>query len=369
VPRIRVLAAALLVGAVLTGCSLSSVKDEKVALAGVRDAVVVTDGGAERAAADGDILAKGATVRTRAGGTASLVVRGRRVVLGGDTEVTVHDGATVELGGGALLVDRRQGPGVTIEAGDSLVENVGSGAVRVERGYSVLVAGLSAGARVRTATGQKLDLDALYQVVVPGRALPRTALPLQLRHDTWEQDVVPDLLADDERLNDLASGLIGPAAPALPATYREAGGVHRADLVLADAIGRAAARDGAGRRSAAGRARVLRGEGGSWGVVARLLNAAVVDVGVALSEVLRGVPATAADPSASPTTPSGIVAGRTPQPGVTRSPSPGSPSPSKTPKPTEPSESPTEEPTEPTESPDPIEELFSSLPTPPPILP
>src|SRR3954451_19712596 len=93
------LLAAACVAFSLTGCG-SSVADVPVALADVRAAVVVT-GTSERPAANGGHLRKGDRVRTAAGGTATLVVRGRRVVLGGTTEVGVPDGATVELDRGA----------------------------------------------------------------------------------------------------------------------------------------------------------------------------------------------------------------------------------------------------------------------------
>ena len=347
------LVAAGLAAAALTGCS-SSVRDEKVTLAGVRDAYVVTASG-DRPLTDGETLGKGDRVRTGSSGTATLVVRERRVVLGGATEVTVPDGASIDLAKGALLVDRRRGPGLTLRAADTTIDEIGTGALRVERAFSVRVAALSASARVRTITGESLDLDALFQVGVAGRALPQVGLPLQLRHDAWERDVVAGLLADDERLNDLASGLTGRGAPILPATYRQ--GRIGAEQALADAIERAA-----GRPSSVSRARVLRSEGGSWGVIARLLDAAVADVGTALSEVLNGVPATSPSATARPGGP-GVVAGGTPQPGTSPTPTP---QPTRTPDPTR---SPTPGPTSPTESPSTspgvLDTVFSVLETPP----
>ena len=279
----------------------------------------------------------------------------------------VPDGATVELGLGSLLVDRRHGPGVTVHAGDTTVDNLGQGAVRIEKSFSVLVVALSAKARVRTTTGPRLGLDELYQVRVAGRALPPNGKPVQLRHDDWERQVVPGLLADDDRLNDLYNGLRGPGAPVLPASYVAANAVRAGELVLADAIGRAAAKSEPARRSAGNRARQLRGEGGSWGVVAHLLDASVVDVGSALAEVLNGIPADAPD-SPSPTrTPGGAVAGKSPDPGVTPSPTPTGGR-TKDPGPTD---APTDEPTEPSETPDTIESIISGLPSPlvPPLFP
>lgn len=359
VPRIRAGAAlaTVLVAAVLTGCQFTSVKDEAVELVDASNAFVVS-GGTERPARSGDSLGKGDGVLTRAGGRVTLEVRDRRVVLGADTQVVVPDGETVDLARGALLVDRRRGPGVTVRAGDTTVDNVGTGALRIERAFSVLVAGLSTGARVRTATGARLGLEELYQVVVAGRSLPRTGLPLQLRHDAWEKEVVAGVVADDARLNDLAEGLDGPGAPVIPASYTVNGGARATDLVLADAIGWAAANSDAERRREANRARVLRGEGGSWGVVAHLLDARVADVGEALAGVLNGLVVAAPEEPAPSRTP-GAVAGRSPQPGVTRSPSPTST------RSTAPGTSaPPTETSSPTETPNAVESILSALPTP-----
>jgi hypothetical protein len=306
-------AAALLAAAGLTACS--DVRDEDVTLAGVRDAVVVS-GGSERAAAEGAKLGKGDRVRTGASGSATLVVRDRRVLLAPSTEVVVPDGASVDLARGALLVDHRDGPGVTVRAGDTTVDDIGDGAVRVERRLSVVVSALSAGSRVRTASGQRLSMDPLYQVSVAGRALPREAAPLQLRHDAWERDVVATLLADDTRLNALAAGLDRPAA-ILPASFPRTPGVRPSDTLLADAIDRAAGEQG--------RALSLRTRGGSWGVVAALLDTSAVEVGTALSAVLRGVPAPSASSSPRP-----VVAGESPRGDVTRPRPSSSPAPSPT---------------------------------------
>ena len=317
VPLIAVSAA--LAAGVLTGCNVGSVRDADVSLAGVRDAVVVS-GGTERTASDGTKLGKGDRVRTGKSGSATLVVRDRRVVLAASTEVVVPDGATVELARGALLVDRRRGPGVTVDAGDTTVDSIGTGALRVERRFSVLVAALSATSRVRTATGQRLDLPALYQVAVAGRALPREAVPLQLRHDDWERGVIGSILADDTRLNALAASLDGPGAPSIPAAYKPASGTRASDAVLPEAIARAARKDAA-------RARDLRARGGSWGVVAAILGTSAVRVGTTLAAVLDGTPA----PAQGGPSPTPVVAGGSPRPVVepSGSPSPGRPQPTR----------------------------------------
>jgi hypothetical protein len=342
-PGLGGVAAVACLAATLTGCSLTPVKDQPVTLSGVRAAVVVS-GGTERPATDGAHLRKGDRVRTAPGGSATLTVRDRRVVLGESTDVVVPDGATVSLIGGSLLVDHRHGPGVTVLAGDTTVDRIGDGAVRVQRTFTVLVAALSAPAHVSTATGEDRLVAALYQTSVAGRALPTEAVPLHLRRDAWERAVVADLVADDVRLSGLARGIAGGEA------------------LLAEAIGRAAGRDDAARRGFAKRAETLRGEGGSWGVVARLVRTSVLDVGTALAAVLHGVPTEGPATQQPGSDGSHVVAGGTPQPTPERTPDP-SPSTSHDPG----SHPPTSEP--PTSSPPSsqsvVEMLQSAIPTPP----
>lgn len=330
------LCAVALAAATLSGCNLGSVRDEEVSLSAVRDAVVVS-GGAERPAADGASLRKGDRVRTGPSGSATLVVRDRRVVLAPATEVVVPDGATVDLARGAVLVDRRRGPGITVTAGDTTVDEIGTGALRVERRLTVLVAALSARSRVRTATGQRLAVDRLHQVAVAGRALPREAVPLQLRHDAWERSVVADLVADDERLNALAAGLDGPGA-IVPVSLKPRTGTRASDGLLPEAIARAARKDPAAARS-------LRARGGSWGVVAALLGTSAIDVAPALEAVLRGEPPPPS-PSSSPTG-GGVVAGPSPRPDGSRP----QPTESRRPTPSRSSGTPPRPPTSPTPSP------------------
>lgn len=334
--------AAACAASALAGCGFTAVKDEPVTLVSVSGAYVFS--GSERhVARDGEHLRKGDLVRTAPGGAATLVVRDRRVLLAAESDVTVPDGATVELGKGALLVDRRRGPGLTVRIGDTTVDQITSGAVRVEHSLSVSVAALSARVRVRTASGVRRTVPALYQLGVAGRALPEAAAPLQLRDDAWERGVVPDLVADDVRLNDLADGFDAPGSD-LPAAYRPTPGARASDRLLADAIGRAAGRDDAARRKAADRAAALRAQGGSWGVVAAIVRTRAVAVGTALADVLRaGVPTVAPKPGAS-TPPDGIFPGPSPQPGVTPTPIPSPSRSSRSPKPPTQSPSPTSSP-------------------------
>jgi hypothetical protein len=350
--------AAALVAVGLGACGGANVRDEEVSLAAVRDAVVVS-GGAERGASDGATLKKGDRVRTGSAGSATLVVRDRKIVLAASTEVVVPDGATVDLARGALLVDRRRGPGVTVHAGDTTVDEIATGALRVERRLTVLVAAFAGRSRVSTATGQRMDVGALHQVAVAGRALPSDAAPLQLRHDDWERGVLPRVLADDTRLNALAAGLDGPRA-IVPVAYRPAAGIRTSDVLLADAIARAA-------RKNAAEARGLRERGGSWGVVAALLGTSAIDVGASLDGVLAGTPAQQPGQPGQPSTgPTGVVAGPTPGPVTRPTPTPSSqpqPRPSGSTGPPRPSTSPSPSPsTSPSQSLDDV--IRQIIPTP-----
>jgi hypothetical protein len=354
-----ILAAAVLLAG-MTACG-SSVANRTVTLADVRSASVVS-GGSSHPAANGEKLRKGDRVRTASGGSAALVVGGRRVVLGSATDALVPDGASVRLDKGSLLVDHRRGPGVTVLAGETTVDAIGDGAVRVDKSYAVLVAAISAPARVRTATGASLGLKKLYQAVASGRALPGAGAALQLRHDSWEKAVVPALLADDTRLNDLATGLDGPGAPVVPALYQPSAGMRTSDRLLAAAIGRAAGRDDHARRRAAENAAALRAEGGSWGVVAAIVRTSALEVGTALAAVLHGVPTTGPAPSQS-SAPGGPVAGPSPQPsvGVSKTPAPPTGRPTTSP----PSNPP---PTPPPSSESVIDKIGKLIPTPSPLL-
>ncbi len=341
----------------VTGCRFTAVKDEPVTLSDVTHAYVLS-GGSEHVAVDGAHLRKRDRVRTTTGGTATLVVRGRRVVLGPNSEVKVPDGANVTLDKGSVLVDRRRGPSVTVNVADTIVDDVGEGAVRIERRLSVLVAALSTDARVRTATGPKLRLPTLYQVSVAGRSLPERGLPLHLRDDDWERSVIADVVADDVHLNDLADGLDSPGALAVPASFEPPPDAPPSDLLLPEAIGRAAGSDEPTRGRLVVQARRLRADGGSWGVVARLVRTTAVDVGSALADVLRLGPTP--EPSQSPTS----TGGPGPSPTTTSGPSGGpSPTTSKTPGP-KPTDEPTDEPTD-TATPGPVDVIQSIISTPP----
>ncbi|HVE98911.1 MAG TPA: hypothetical protein VNA12_07005 [Mycobacteriales bacterium] len=276
-------------------------RDAEVVL---RDAVDVTvsSGTTRRAGVPGESLPPGATVSTGAAGSATLDVRDRLVRLAAATAVGVPDGATVQLTRGSILVDRRNGPEVTVRAGLLVIDEVDSGGLRVDRGFSTRVSVYSGGARARTSD-RRIDVPRLHGVGVAGRALPDRPAPLRLTGDLWEREIIPQVVAADVTLTRLAKGLDtartvpAGAVEVLPAVYRDAlaslpSNAGRSEALLPVAIGEAA-----GGAEEVVRSLDLRAAGASWGVVAALVGARSADVAAELSRLIRR-----ADPSAGPGT-------------------------------------------------------------------
>jgi len=350
--------ALLVIGTLVTGgwrvwSAEGDLADAAVLVAGARQATVTNPGGAPRPAVDGESLAKGAVVTTGAAGAVTLDVRGRQIRLAPSTTVVVPDGAVAELRRGTVLVDRRRGPSVSVRIGDVTLDQVATGVLRADRGFSVRVVVYSGGARART-TDRRLDVPRLHQMAVAGQALPDRAQPLQLTGDDWEREVIPDVSAADAVLSRLARGIDADArlgAPArlavLPAVYRAAVAglppdAGRSEALLPVAIG-LAAQDGPSDTAVA-RADRLRRDGGSWGVVAGLMSSRTADVSRRLADLLSqgsstvaiGGPAGALGGSGEPRPASSASPGPSASPRPSPRPSAGAtsaPSPSPTPTP------------------------------------
>jgi hypothetical protein len=358
----------LLLSVSVIACTGESVRDADVVLSDVRSATVVSSDGSSHQARDGERLRRDDRVRTDPGGAATLTVRSRRVLLGKDTEVTVPDGARLTLARGTLLVDRRRGPALTVDAGQSTVDRIEPGAVRIGRSYAVELAVYSGRARIRSTSGRSLAVPALYQTAAPGRSLATRPSPLALTPgDPWETLVIPAIVVMDEKLTQLARGIdtswTRPAGTVVPAVFAGVDTSRPAsESVLPKAIGEAAARRGL-RADPSGQAVRLRAAGASWGVVAALLDTDLTGVSRALSDLIRGeaptpIPETPGDGGFVTPTPE---PGQTPRPGGTATPkptrSPGEPEPSE-------SESPTPGPTSSIDQV--VKELEELVPTPTP---
>lgn len=314
-------------------------RDADVVLRAGAGVTVTPPGGVARPAVDGESLPRDAVVTTGPGSTATLDVRDRLVLLAPETTVAVPDGAITDLRRGSVLVDRRKGPGLTLRAGALVLDEIEEGAVRVDRGFSTRVSVYSGGARA-TTSDRRLGVPRLHQAAVAGRALPDRPTPLRLMGDDWESLVIPAVTAADAELSQIARGIDrdvrltdSSRVEVLPAVYRGAltelpSGAARSEALLPVAIGLAV------DSTRVPRARQLRGEGGSWGVVAALVGARTASVSARLAQLLAepgeqaavGAPVAGA-PASSDT-------------GVPGSPPVGSPSPSARPSGPRPSGSP-----------------------------
>ena len=351
----------------LTVIGLSGCGDHRLnatTITSVRDAVVVAVDGTTSPATVGRKLASGEALRTAAGGAAVLTTGGRAAYVGGDTLYYVRsDGA--ELRRGALIVDARSGPRAVLDVGPTSVALPRGSVVRLERTAAVRVGALAGPVELSSDTGSRLRLTAYHQAVVVGRVLPSSATPLVLTDDQAERQVVPDLVADDEALRRTAAALdSGPDGRAIVVAATRNGYVAPAafggtvtvspalatrtpvsEVALPVAIARAArGTDAAAVVKATRLAVALRAQGGSWGVVARLVGTTSTAVSAAIDALIGSTLVSApgavpgSQPSSGPTiglpgSPNGPTAGpsSSPKPGTSKSPTPRpTPSPSAT---------------------------------------
>lgn len=384
------LAAPLLLSAVgLAGCGDRPPAETHVVAA--RGAVVVRADGGTSPAAPGQVLRPGEALRTQADGAAILDTRGRQAYLGGDSLYYLPSADRVELRRGALIVDGRHGPALRL-ALDTVAVAAPTGAiVRLERTSTVRV-GVFAGSATLTADGDgALEVPRYRQALMVGQRLPSRPTALVLTAgDPAERRVAPDLVADNEALQRTAAALdagsegrtiisvatrsgwvaqssYAPAAGATPAAAVPA----TSEVALPVAIARAAF--GTDNRAVAAgvrQARALRGENGSWGVVARIVGTDSAAVSGVIDALLGPGFGTGPIPGPGPGDPGGPIinlpggGGPSPSPSPTRSRDP-KPTPSTTPRPTS---TPT-----PTASPGPVDDVKDIVgrlvPTPSPSLP
>lgn len=300
-------------------------------LTDVRNAVVVLADGTTGPARPGQRVPDGATVRTGPEGAATVVTAGRSVHLGALTTVQLRDGVRQELGRGQVMVDARGGARlrlVTRAGAADLPEGV---LARVETG-PVLRLGVFAGDDVTlTAAGRQVrtPVERLYQVLAPYAGLPGRPTVLALTGDAWEQRLAGELVNADRDLNALARGLSGAdgatVLAAAPVALRGVAlqSVDRGERALTVAVAQASRREAplAETLDLVVRAR---GEGGSWGVVAALVEARVSAVSGVLDTLLAS-PGTPPPPVLAGPTP-GLGDPLIPRPSTSGRPPTGSPS-------------------------------------------
>jgi hypothetical protein len=212
---------------------------------------------------------------------------------------------------------------------------------RVEQLPAFLRVAVYAGHATITAAGRSAQtaVPGLYQVQVNYGALPGAVTPLALRRgDPWDMTLVSDLYSNDTALLTLADSLGGAAGSrvyaAAPASLRTgavtAPGGGRAQDALSLLIAQASTLDKA-PADILDMVRTDYAEGGSWGVIAALVQARVNAVSALLSAALSP-PLVPGQTTPTTTTNAGQQPGNLIRPRLTPSPSPGpSPTPSATP--------------------------------------
>ena len=300
--------AVLLAGVLLSAVGVAALRGSTAAADTVlvrgADAVLELADGGSRPAVEGERVPRGATVRAGRTG-AELDTRGRLVLLGADTAVTVLDGARQVLRTGFVLVDSSDAPGLELQSAAATVTTAEGSLVRVDGGSLTRVGVLRGGAADVRATGRRASaqVGTYFQVQVATGGLPGSTTPFVLTPgDAYERRLAADLVGADEDLNALGSRLdaggeagrvvlaavqeelTGSTSPESPLTYLVASAARKGGSSLPDRFGTVAS---------------LRSEGGSWGVVAAIVSAPVGGVSAALDGLL--------DPGSAP-----VLAGGSP---------------------------------------------------------
>jgi hypothetical protein len=320
---------------------------DTVVTSAVQAEVVVN--GRAIAATEGMTVPVGAQVRTGDSGAATLQTAGREVYLGSATTLDVTDGVSQSLERGLVMVDSRNAPQLSLTTPAGLVAVARDALSRVENEVSLRLAVFEGEARMtalgRTAT---TTVTALHQLRTPYGGLPGAPTALALKSDKWEQMLVADLVAADTDLNGLARGLDNGKGRTV---FYSAPVAYRASFTNVTAVTGESALAVVVAQAAQDRSRpaetlstvlTARREGGSWGVVAALVEARVSDVSSLLDAALE--PGTVPPPLVAGGPEPGINGLLTPRPGTSgSSPTPGGNGSSSGPRPTK-SASPTPSP-------------------------
>ena len=294
------LLAIVLLGAVgFASLSTSTANADTLLVSGADAVLVLADGTTSRAVV-GEVVPRGATLQ--AGGTgAVLATLDRRVHLGQATTVTVVDGDSQILRDGFVFVDATEGPGVAMTTEAAAITTRDDSLVRVDAGPLLRVGVFAGPAASVRAEGRRAatDVPRYYQVQVAQAGLPGEPTPLLLTGDRYERDLARDLYDADRDLNALADrlGTAGQAGPVVlsvrtaaltgPETAAVAGmPVNDRALIflIATALG---GDDPLADRDA--RVAALRTAGGSWGVVAAIVETSPNDVSAVLGRLLLPV--------------------------------------------------------------------------------
>lgn len=300
VPAVAVgLAVVLLAGLVVAALQPGTASAATVLQRGEGVVAQLPDG-TSRPLAVGDSVPRGALVVAARDG-AVLRTRDRDTWLGGGSAVTVLDGARQELREGLVMVDARRGPALSLSTRAGQVVTPRGAVSRVEGGPLLRVGAYTGDPLSVLPVGRRATTPVArdYQVQVPEGALPGRVTPLVLTPgDPYERALAPLLVAADEALADIAARLdTGGQAAAVVRSAADADvplaavpqGAPVSERTLAYLLARAA--EGPAPLDARYAAvRALRGDGGSWGVVADLVQAEVSQVAALLDELLAPAP-------------------------------------------------------------------------------
>lgn len=356
------LALVLLTAVGVAALRTTSVADADTMLTAGADAVLELPDGTSRPALVGERVPPGSTLRAGTSG-AELTTRDRTVHLGQATTVTVVDGARQRLDAGYVMVDATDAPGLEMATTAAVVDAADDSLVRVVAGPVVRVGVLRGDtARVRAAGRQaSTEVARYYQAQVAAGGLPTEATPLLLTGDAFEMRLARELYDADRDLNALArrldtTGEAGPAVLSVLATVVPSAapvpGAPESERALGFLV--AAAADADDAAGAYEDVRGLRTAGGSWGVVAAIVETTPNEVSGVLGALLApdAAPALAAgsatvspadllqgllDPPSAPDAPAPSSAPTTPGSSPAPTPGPGSPAPSPSPTPSRPS--------------------------------
>ena len=259
---------------------------EEMTLERLRGDVSVLRAGEVLDVGDRFSIEPGDSITTGAGGRAELRLEGlRRVELAPDSMVIVTDTTAVEGRRGSLLASSGGTDGISVRFGRVEGTTI-DGRFRVDLGAGSSRLGVYEGSAVISSPGESdASVDRYFQASVAGndRVLESTPLVLD-REDAWDRIHLSEVLALDERITKLGNGFstqLGGARPGLGyfsgLTNGPVGFLRDyvddepvQDLVIGFAI---AKNSPAPLGSTFTRAFEYRGQDGSWGLIAYILEA------------------------------------------------------------------------------------------------
>lgn len=248
---------------------------------------------------DESSIEPGDRIATRADGRAELRLEGlRRVELAPDSIVSVAGTTAVDGLGGSLLASSAGADRISVRFGQ--VEGTTTGGMfRVDLGAGSSRLGVYEGGALISSPGQTdAPVDRYFQASVAGNERVTESTPLVLdRDDAWDRLHLGEVLALDERITKLGNGLstqLGGARPGLEYFSGLANGPvgflrgyvddeRVPDLLIGFTIARHSA---APIGSAFTRAFEYRHQEGSWGLIARIMDAREAELVAYLGETI-----------------------------------------------------------------------------------